>query len=114
MNTIEKNAALMNAQELIQITPEWDTSIKKGTLIGFKGLGGNRGITASYPVWRVIGKEIQFVLFWSQETGRPCIDNTWFTSSDLFINKEPIVLDIEIENPQSFHSVLANAFTFTK
>lgn len=101
---------LMNAKELEPITPEWNKPIVKGTLIGFKGLGEERGITAAYPVWRVIGNEIQFVLFWSKDTGKPCIDNTWFTSDHLFINKEPIVLDIEVKNPETFGQKLTAFF----
>lgn len=101
---------LMNSKELEPITEDWDKPIVKGTLIGFKGLGEERGITAAYPVWRIIGNEIQFVLFWSDDTGRPCIDNTWFTSKYLFINKEPIVLDIDVTNPETFGQKLTDLF----
>jgi hypothetical protein len=108
---MEKNYRdLMNEKELEPITSNWDKPITKGTLIGFKGLGDEKGITAAYPVWRVIGNEIQFVLFWSKGSGKPCIDNTWFTSPHLYINKEPIILDIEIKNPETFSQLIVNIF----
>jgi len=101
---------LMMAKELEQITPEYSKLIVKGTLIGFKGLGEERGITAAYPVWKVVNNQICFVLFWSQETGRPCVDNTSFASSDLYINKEPIIVDIDVVNPITFGQNLALFF----
>ena len=101
---------LMNSKELEPITGEWNKPIAKGTLIGFKGLGEERGITAAYPVWRVIGNEIQFVLFFSKDNSRACIDNTWFAASDLYINKEPIVLDIEVKNPETFGQRFVEVF----
>ena len=100
----------MNTKELEPITPNWNKPIKKGTLIGFKGFGEDGGITAAYPVWRVIGNKIQFVLFWSKDTGKPCIDNTWFTCDNLFINKEPIMLDIEVKNPETLHERVYSLF----
>lgn len=100
---------LMNSKELEPITKDWNKEIKKGTLIGFKGLGGKEGITAAYPVWRVTGNEIKFVLFFKKD-GTPCIDNTWFTSEHLYINKEPIIVDIEIKNPTTFGNELGKIF----
>lgn len=82
----------MNESELEPITKDWRKPILKNTLIGFKGLGDSRGITAAYPVWSFDGYEIQFVLYISKHSGRPVIDNTWITSSDLYINKEPIIV----------------------
>ena len=37
----------MNSKELIPITEDWNSPIEKGTLIGFKGLGEEKGITAA-------------------------------------------------------------------
>ena len=98
----------MNSQELIPITEDWNTPIARGTLIGYKGLGEERGITAAYPVWSVIGNEIKFVLFYKND--RPVLDNTWFNSADLFINKEPIIVEIELKNPTTFQNELKTFF----
>lgn len=87
--------SLMNAKELVPITVDWSQPIVKSTLIGFKGLGEENGITAAYEVARVVGNEIQFVLGYD-EYERRIIDNTWFGSNHLYINKEPIIIDKEI------------------
>jgi len=87
---------LMNGADLTPLTTDFDGTISMGMLIGFKGLGEEKGITAAYPVWSFIPakKEIQFILFWSSKNGAPCIDNTWLTSHDLYINKEPIKVEL--------------------
>jgi hypothetical protein len=90
-------SSMMNAKELVEITPDWNTPIAKGTLVGFKGLGGNK-VTAAYPVWNVNFEQklIEFVLYTSLG-GRPCLDGTSFKfhrPEYLVINKEPIVVEI--------------------
>ncbi len=101
---------IISSQEAIPITKDWDKPIAKGTMIGFKALGPDRGFTAAYPVYRVIGNEIQFVLFYDRETGKPVIDNTWFTSRDLYTNKDPIIIDIEESSPITLHETLSKIF----
>lgn len=91
-------SSMMNAKELIEITPDWTTPIAKGTLIGFKGLGGSK-VTAAYPVWNVNfdKKLIEFVLYTSLGD-RPCLDGTSFRfhrPEYLVINKEPIIVEIK-------------------
>lgn len=103
---MKKYRELMNSKELVPVQGQ---SISKGTLIGFKGLGDSEGITAAYPVWRVVGDEIQFVLYFN-ESGIPVIDNTWFTSPDLYTNKEPIIVSIEVNNPITFSDQLSKLF----
>ena len=107
----------MNSSELVEITPEWNTPIAKGTLIGFAGLGGTK-ITAAYPVYKVNleRKDVDFVLYTSLE-GRPCLDGTSFAhprnnpgDSKLFINKEPIIIEIEEQKPFSVTDRIAQLF----
>lgn len=102
--------ALMNSKELEPILADWSKPIAKGTLIGFKGLGAEGGITAAYPVWLVKDYEIQFVLYLNKKSGKPVLDNTWFNSPNLFINKEPIIVDIEGNNPTTFGDEISAAF----
>lgn len=101
---------LMNAKPLTQLTPDFKDKIKFGTLIGFKGLGEARSITAAYPVWSHVGDEIQFILF-TRDNGKHCIDNTWLTSRDLFINTEPIIVDVSVKGmPSTFTDEVTKFF----
>lgn len=95
---------LMNSNKLVQLTPEFTGEIPHGCLIGFKGLGGEKGITAAYRVWAFIKskQEIQFILF-TRNSGQHVVDNTWLTSSDLYINEPPIVQKLTIKQmPTTF------------
>lgn len=112
MESQERNA-LMNSKPIERLKKVEGVTIAPGTLIGFRGMtGGDKEITASYPVWRVIGDEIQFLLTRNQK-GQPIIDNTWF-SSEVWINKDPIVIDIEVKNPVTFGQELGKYFTKSK
>lgn len=99
----------MNAKELVQITPEWNSVIPKGALIGFGSTTGK--ITAAYPVYSVDveKKQIKFVLYTSTE-GRPCLDGVLFDAPNLYINKEPIVFGITEKLPYSVTDRLVDLF----
>jgi len=87
--------SMMNAKELVPITSDWSQPIKESTLIGFKGLGKKGGITAAYQVLGVVDNVITFVLAFRD--GRPSVvDCTYFGMKSLYINKEPIVIDMEM------------------
>lgn len=100
-------AKMMNTKEVIPVTE--DIELPRGTLIGFKALGGTQGITAAYPVWSKNGRDFQFILGIT-ETGRPIIENDFIRDGDLFINKEPIIVEVETKNPMTFQDRLGSFF----
>lgn len=98
--------------DLIPITSE--TELKPGTLIGFRGFSGKaEKCTASYPVWAKVGSEIKFILFLSN-TGRPTVDNTWIQGDNIFINKQPIIVDVPTNYPQTFQDRMGELFNGIK
>lgn len=104
---------MMNERgNLIQITPEWrgQGRIPKGALIGFMGLTSEPGIiTAAYPFWREVNNQVQFVLY--QRPGEPpTMDNDYFTSDNLYINADPIIVEVDDEKFTTFGDALGQMF----
>jgi len=91
---MDKSKLMNDKGDLIKITPAWTSPIAKGTLVGFMGLGFGK-ITAAYQVYRVNleKRTIEFVLYTSTG-GRPCLDIATMDHSDLYINNEPIIVDV--------------------
>lgn len=87
-----------------------ETELKTGTLIGFRGFNGKaEKCSASYPVWTKKGDEIQFILGITKE-GRPIIENDWVRDENIFINEEPIIVDVLTKNPQTMQDRLGSFF----
>lgn len=104
-------AKQMSESPLVKVTK--DTVLRHGQLFGFMGLGEERGITAAYQVWRKNGTEVQFVLFISSQTGRPCIDNDWIREdgSCMYTNVEPIIVPIDLsKSPETFQDSIKAFF----
>lgn len=90
---------LMNSKEVEIISSDWNRPILKGTLVGFKELGLNYEITSAYPVIDFNGEDVSFIVDY-YEDGSPVIDKEAISNSNLFINKEPIVIEITSEERQ--------------
>lgn len=100
---------MMNALPLVQINGDWNKQLKRGQLIGFNGLGPEKGITAAYPVFDHHGGEIVFVLY--TKDGKPVLDNDFIRDGYcMFTNADPIIVDIATGCPTTFQSELASYF----
>lgn len=93
------NQRLMNSKEVERITSDWNKPILKGTLVGFKEFGIEYEISSAYPVIDFNGEDVSFIVDY-YEDGSPLIDKEAISNSNLFINKEPIVIEVTSEEKQ--------------
>lgn len=105
----------MNYEEMMNGAPTepitWQ-NIKKltpGTLIGWKAFSKEDRITAAYPVQRVSGDDVRFLLINRPE--KQVYDGTRIGDQrDVFVNVSPIVVNLFGGNPSSFVSQVVSLF----